>query len=48
MVNGISFGPVLNTAAVALTAFGNVPTGRSADLIKILRWLGPPVSRCLR
>ena len=35
-VNGISFGPVLNTAAVALTAFGNVPTERSADLIKIL------------
>jgi hypothetical protein len=25
--HGISFGPVLNTAAVALTAFGNVPTG---------------------
>lgn len=36
LVNGISFGPVLNTAAVALTAFGNVPTERSADLIKIL------------
>jgi len=36
VVNGISFGPVLNTAAVALTAFGNVPTERSADLIKIL------------
>jgi Transposase IS66 family len=36
LVNGISFGPVLNTAAVALTAFGNVPTERAADLISIL------------
>jgi len=36
VVNSIGFGPVLNTAAVALTAFGNVPTGRSADLISIL------------
>ena len=36
IVNGISFGPVLNTAAVALTAFGNVPTERTSDLIKIL------------
>ena len=36
IVNGISFGPVLNTAAVALTAFGNVPTERASDLIKIL------------
>jgi transposase len=36
LVNSISFGPVLNTAAVALTAFGNVPTERSADLIEIL------------
>jgi transposase len=36
IVNGISFGPVLNAAAVALTAFGNVPTERSSDLIKIL------------
>lgn len=36
VVNGISFGPVLNTAAVALTAFGNVATERSADLISIL------------
>lgn len=35
-VNGISFGPVLNTAAVALTAFGNVPTERAAHLIEIL------------
>jgi hypothetical protein len=36
IVNSISFGPVLNTAAIALTAFGNVPTERSADLIGIL------------
>jgi hypothetical protein len=36
VVNGISSGPVLNTAAVALTAFGNVPTERPADLITIL------------
>jgi hypothetical protein len=36
IVNGISFGPVLNTAAVALTAFGNVPTERASHLIKIL------------
>ncbi|MDQ1294263.1 MAG: transposase [Actinomycetota bacterium] len=35
-VNGIGFGPVLNTAAVALTAFGNVPTGRAAHLIGML------------
>jgi transposase len=35
-VNGISFGPVLNTAAVALTAFGNVPTERAAHLIGML------------
>ena len=36
VVNGISFGPVLNAAAVALTGFGNVPTERAADLIEIL------------
>lgn len=36
LVNGISFGPVLNTAAVALTAFGNVPTERAAHLIGML------------
>jgi transposase IS66 family protein len=36
IVNSISFGPVLNTAAVALTAFGNVPTERAARLIDIL------------
>jgi len=36
IVNGISFGPVLNTAAIALTAFGNVPTERASHLIEIL------------
>src|SRR5215471_10031045 len=36
VINGISFGPVLNTAAVALTAFGNVPIERAGTLIKIL------------
>jgi hypothetical protein len=36
IVNSISFGPVLNTAAVALTAFGNVPTERAAALVDIL------------
>jgi hypothetical protein len=36
IVNSVSFGPVLNTAAVALTAFGNVPTERAAHLIDIL------------
>lgn len=36
IVNGISFGPVLNTAAVALTAFGNVPAERASQLIDIL------------
>jgi transposase len=35
-VNGIGFGPVLNTAAVALTAFGNVPTERAAHLVGML------------
>ena len=35
-VNGICFGPVLNTAAVALTAFGNVPTERAAQLVGML------------
>jgi hypothetical protein len=39
VVNGISYGPMLNTAAVALTAFGNVPTERSALLVG-MRW--PP------
>src|SRR5439155_9653462 len=36
VINGISFGPVLNAAAVALTAFGNVPVQRSSTLIEIL------------
>ena len=35
-VNGIGYGPVLNTAAVALTAFGNVPTERAAHLVGML------------
>ena len=37
LVNGISFGPVLNTAAVALTSFGNVPTERAATLVPMQR-----------
>jgi transposase len=36
LVNGISYGPVLNTAAIALTAFGNVPTERAAHLVGML------------
>lgn len=39
-VNGIWFGPVLNTAAVALTAFGNVPTERAAHLVGMLTGQG--------
>jgi len=35
-VGGICYGPVLNTAAVALTAFGNVPTERAAHLVGML------------
>lgn len=35
-VNGICYGPVLNTAAVALTAFGNVPLERTAHLVEML------------
>jgi hypothetical protein len=35
-INGIYYGPVLNTMAVALTAFGNVPTERSAHLVGML------------
>jgi len=42
LVNSVSFGPVLNTAAVALTAFGNVPTERAAMLVEIV--LGQRVS----
>jgi hypothetical protein len=36
VVNGISYGPVLNTAAVALTSFGNVPVQRASNLVEIL------------
>lgn len=36
LVNGISYGPVLNAAAVALTAFGNVPVERAACLVGML------------
>jgi transposase len=36
LVNGISFGLVLNTAAVALSSFGNVPTERAATLVRML------------
>jgi hypothetical protein len=39
-INGIWFGPVLNTAAVALTAFGNVPTERAAHLVGMLTGQG--------
>jgi transposase len=42
LVNGISFGPVLNAAAVALTSYGNVPTERAATLVAML--LGQNVS----
>jgi transposase len=35
-VNGICYGAGLNTAAVALTAFGNVPTERAAHLVGML------------
>src|SRR5256885_6492229 len=46
VVNSVSFGPVLNTAAVALTAVGNVPTERAAVLIQIV--LGQRVSAGVR
>jgi transposase len=36
VVNSVSFGPVLNAAAVVLTAFGNVPTERASHLIGML------------
>lgn len=42
LANGISFGPALNAAAVALTSFGNVPTERAATLVAML--LGQSVS----
>ena len=35
-VNGIGYGPVINSAAVALTAFGNVATERAATLVDML------------
>jgi hypothetical protein len=36
VVNGVSYGPVLGAAAVALTAFGNVPVERASVLVEIL------------
>lgn len=36
LVNGISYGPVLNTVAVAVTGFGNVPVERAACLVGML------------
>lgn len=36
VINGVSYGPVLNAAAVALTSFGNVPVERASTLIEIL------------
>jgi transposase len=39
-VMGICYGPVLNTMAIALTAFGNVPTERSAQLVGMLTGQG--------
>jgi hypothetical protein len=39
---GISYGPGINTAAVLLTSYGNVPAERAANLIGML--LGVPVS----
>jgi transposase len=38
----ISYGPGINTAAVLLSAYGNVPAERTANLIRML--LGVPVS----
>jgi hypothetical protein len=38
----VSYGPVVNTAAVLLAAYGNVPAERAANLIRML--LGVPVS----
>lgn len=42
VVNGVSYGPVLNAAAVALTAFGNVPAERASALVEMV--YGQPVS----
>lgn len=39
-VNGICYGPALNTAAVGLTAFGNEPTERAARLVGMLTGQG--------
>lgn len=36
VANGVNYGPVLNTAALALTAFGNVPVERASTLVEIL------------
>lgn len=38
----VSYGPVLNAAAVVLTGYGNVPPGRTAQVMDML--LGVPVS----
>ena len=38
----MSYGPVLNAAAVVLTAYGNVPPERAAQVMAML--LGVPVS----
>ena len=38
----VSYGPVLNAAAVVLTAYGNVPPERAAQVVAML--LGVPVS----
>ena len=38
----MSYGAVLNAAAVVLTAYGNVPPGRAAQVMAML--LGVPVS----
>jgi transposase len=36
VINSVSYGPVLNAAAVALTVFGNVPVERAGALVEIL------------
>ena len=38
----VSYGPAVNTAAVLLVVYGNVPDERAANLIRML--LGIPVS----
>ena len=37
----VSYGPGVNTAAVLLSSYGNVPTERTANLIQILLGSGP-------